>query len=157
MADKKITQLTDLGAGLAKVDLFHVVDDPTGTPINKSIRTQDVFQNIPTWIGLNSTSQSITGDGSTSTAINVTKDTSSPVTEVDATSAGAPCTLANGENGQIVIILNVSTTGTNAVVITPSNLRGGTTITLNAPGESVMCIFKNSNWNVIGGHNFTVA
>ena len=106
---------------------------------------------------MNSTSQSITGDGSTSTAINVTKDTSSPVTEVDATSAGAPCTLANGENGQIVIILNVSTTGTNAVVITPSNLRGGTTITLNAPGESVMCIFKNSNWNVIGGHNFTVA
>ena len=31
MADKKITQLTDLGAGLAKVDLFHVVDDPTVT------------------------------------------------------------------------------------------------------------------------------
>ena len=157
MADKKITQLTDLGSGLASVDLFHVVDDPSGTPINKSIKTQDVFQNIPTWIGLNSTSQSITGDGSTSTAINISKDSGTPVTEVDATSAGAPCTLANGFNGQIAIILNVSTSGTNAVVITPANLRGGTTITLNAPGESVQCIFKNSNWNVIGGHNFTVA
>ena len=157
MADKKITQLTDLGAGLARVDLFHVVDDPTGTPINKSIKTQDVFQNIPTWLGLNSTSQSITGDGSTSTAINVSKDTGTPVTEIDATSAAAPVTMANGGNGQIAIILNVSTGGTNAVTITPSNLRGGTSITLNAPGESVMCIFKNSNWNVIGGHNFTVA
>ena len=69
MADKKITQLTDLGDGLASVDLFHVVDDPSGTPINKKITAQDVFNNIPTWVGLNSSSQSITGDGSTSTAV----------------------------------------------------------------------------------------
>ena len=153
MADKKITQLTDLGDGLASVDLFHVVDDPSGTPINKKITAEDVFNNVPTWLGFNSTSQSITGDGSTSTAITVTE----PVTEVNATSAAAPCTLADGANGQIKIILNVSTSGTNAVTITPSNLRGGSTITLNAVGESVQCIFKNSNWNVIGGNGFTVA
>ena len=153
MADKKITQLTDLGDGLASVDLFHVVDDPSGTPINKKITAEDVFNNIPTWIGLNSTSQAITGDGSTSTAIEITN----PVTEVNATSAAAPCTLADGANGQIKIIINVSTAGTNAVTITPANLRGGTTITLNAPGETVQCIFKNSRWNVIGGHDFTVA
>jgi hypothetical protein len=153
MADKKVTQLTDLGDGLAAVDLFHVVDDPSGTPINKKITAEDVFNNVPTWLGFNSTSQSITGDGSTSTAITVTE----PVTEVNATSAAAPCTLADGANGQIKIILNVSTGGTNAVTITPANLRGGSTITLNAPGESVQCIFKNSNWNVIGGHDFTVA
>ena len=153
MADKKITQLTDLGDGLASVDLFHVVDDPSGTPINKKITAEDVFNNVPTWLGFNSTSQSITGDGSTSTAITVTE----PVTEVNATSAAAPCTLADGANGQIKIILNVSTSGTNAVTITPANLRGGSTITLNAVGESVQCIFKNSNWNVIGGNGFTIA
>ena len=51
MADKKITQLTDLGDGLASVDLFHVVDDPSGTPINKKITAEDVFNNIPSWIG----------------------------------------------------------------------------------------------------------
>mgnify|MGYP001161289155 CR=1 FL=1 len=153
MADKKITQLTDLGDALASVDLFHVVDDPSGTPINKKITAEDVFNNIPTWIGLNSSSQSITGDGSTSSAITVTE----PVTEVDATSATASCTLADGANGQIKTIINVSTSGTNAVTITPSNLRGHTSITLNAPGETVTCIFKNSNWNIMGGHNFTVA
>ena len=153
MADKKITQLTDLGDGLAAVDLFHVVDDPSGTPINKKITAEDVFNNIPTWLGLNSTSQSMTGDGSTSAAIDVT----SAVTEIDATSATAPVTLGDGSNGQLKIILNVSTSGTNAITITPSNLRGGTTITLNAPGESVMCIFKNSNWNVIGGNGFVIA
>ena len=153
MADKKVTQLTDLGDGLAAVDLFHVVDDPSGTPINKKITAEDVVNNIPSWLGLNSTSQAITGDGSTSTAIDVT----SAVTEVNATSAQAPCTLADGANGQIKIIINVSTGGSNNVVITPANLRGGTTITLNAPGETVQCIFKNSNWNVIGGFGFAVA
>ena len=153
MADKKITQLTDLGDGLASVDLFHVVDDPSGTPINKKITAEDVFNNIPTWIGLNSTSQAITGDGSTSTAIEITN----AVTEVNATSAGAPCTLADGANGQVKTIINVSTSGSNNIVITPSNLRGGTTITLNAPGETVTLMFKNSNWNVIGGFGFAVA
>src|SRR6056300_1508899 len=138
MADKKITQLTDLGDGLASVDLFHVVDDPSGTPINKKITAEDVFNNIPTWLVLNSTSQAI--------------EITNPVTEVNATSAAAPCTLADGANGQIKTIINVSTAGTNAVTITPTNFRGHTSVILNAPGETVTLMFKNSNWNVLAGH-----
>ena len=153
MADKKITQLTDLGDGLASVDLFHIVDDPSGTPINKKITAEDVFNNVPTWLGLNSTSQSLTADGSTSLAVNIT----TPVTEVDATSAIATLTLADGANGQIKTILNVSTGNTNVVTITPANLRGYTNILLNAPGESVTCIFKNSNWNIIAGNGYTTS
>ena len=153
MADKKITQLTDLGDGLASVDLFHVVDDPSGTPINKKITAEDVFNNIPTWLGLNSSSQSITTDGSSSTAITLTE----PVTEVDATSAIGTLTMADGANGQIKTIINVATSGTNVVTITPSNLRGYTNILLNAPGESVTCMFKNSNWNIIAGNGYTTS
>ena len=148
MADKKVTALTDLGDALAAGDLFHVVDDPSGTPINKKITAADVFNNIPSFLSLKQTSQSITGDGSTSTAITLTE----PVTEVNATSAAAPCTLADGNNGQIKTIINVSTSGTENVTITPSNFRGHTSVILNAPGESVTLIFKNSNWNVLAGH-----
>ena len=153
MADKKITQLTDLGSALAGVDLFHVVDDPSGTPINKSVSAENIFNYIPTWLGLAQSSQAIVADGSSATAIDVT----SAVTEVNATSATHAGSLDDGVAGQIKMILNTSTGGTNNVVITPDNLAGGTTITLDAPGESAVCIFKASKWYVIGGHNPTVA
>ena len=81
MADKKITQLTDLGDGLASVDLFHVVDDPSNTPINKKVTAEDVFNNIPSYLGKKQTSQTITADGSTTTAVDVT----SAITEINAT------------------------------------------------------------------------
>ncbi len=154
MADKKVTALTDLGDALASTDLFHVVDDPTGTPINKKVTAADVFNNIPSFISFKDAVQTITGDGSTSTAITLTQST----TLVNATSAAAPSTLAAaGTDGQVKMILNSSTGGTNAVTITPTNFKQGTTITLNAPGESVVCMYKSSFWYVIGGEGYVVA
>ena len=152
MADKKITALTDLGTALADADLFHVVDDPSGTPINKKISAANVFNNIPTFLGLAQASEAITADASSQVA-NIT----SAVTEVDATSATGALSLADGAEGQIKTFINVSTSGTNNVVITPTNLRDGTTITINAEGETVTCMFKNAKWNVIAGHGFVVA
>ena len=153
MADKKITALTDLGNALASVDLFHVVDDPTGTPINKKITAEDVFNNIPSWLGLKDTAQTITGHGSTSSAVTVTEST----TLIDATSGAAPVTLADGADGQVKIIINKSTGGSNAVTITPASFVAGTTINIDAAGRSVICMFKDSKWNVIGGNGFVIA
>jgi len=152
MADKKITALTDLGDNLASVDLFHVVDDPSNTPINKKVTAEDVFNNIPSYLGLKQTSQTITADGSTATAVDVT----SAITEINATSATHSCAMADGTDGQIKVIVNTSTSGTNAITITPANF-SNSTITLDAAGETAVCLFKNSKWYVIGGNAPTVA
>ena len=149
MADKKITALTDLGDALATADLFHVVDDPGGTPINKKIAAEDVFNNIPSWLGLKQTSQSITADGSTNTAVNVT----TAITEINATSATHTAALADGADGQVKTIINTSTSGTNAITITPTNRRGYSSITLDKEGETVTLLFKNSKWQVIAEGN----
>ena len=149
MADKKITALDDLGTALADVDLFHIVDDPSNTPINKKVTAKNVFNNIPSFIGLGQASEALT---SSSTAANVT----SAISEVDQSGGATALTLADGSDGQVKTILTIGTGGNNCV-ITPTNLRGYSTITLNAEGESVTLLFKNSKWNVIAGNGHALA
>ena len=153
MADKKVTALTDLGTALASADLFHVVDDPTGTPINKKVSAENVFNNVPSWLGLKQAVQALTADGSTALVANVT----TAISTINATSTTGAVSLADGSDGQIKTFINVSTSGTNNVVITPANLRGYTNITLNAPGETVTLLFKVSRWNIIGGNGYVAA
>jgi len=153
MADKKITALTDLGDGIAAADLFHVVDDPTGTPINKKIAAEDVFNNIPSWLGLAQSSQTLTSDGSTALTANVT----SAITEINGTAGTATISLEDGADGQIKTFINIASSGTFAQTITPSNLRGYTSAILNAEGETVTLLFKNSKWNIIAGQGYTTA
>tara|TARA_B100001250_G_scaffold48812_1_gene38239 strand:- start:2479 stop:2946 length:468 start_codon:yes stop_codon:yes gene_type:complete len=155
MADKKITALTDLGDALASVDLFHIIDNPSGTPINKKVTAEDVFNNIPSYLGLKDTHQTILGDGSSSLEVEVTSST----TMVNASSGACPCTLADGTDGQIKIIINNSTSGVNPVTITPTNINAGagTKVNIDAPGRSAIMMFKDSKWNVVGGNGQVVS
>ena len=147
MADKKITALTDLGDSLAEADLFHVVDDPSGSPINKKITATDVFNNIPHYIGLAQTADTLTGDGSSSLAASVTTAT----TFLSMAAGTGTVTLADGTDGQIKVFLYTSASSI-AADVTPATPAGFSKATLNSLGHSLVLMFKSSKWFVLSRH-----
>ena len=138
MADKKITALTDLSSGIAAADLLHVIDDPTGTPINKKVSIANVLNYIPTFLALNST-QSLSGAG----AVDVT----SAVTKITTTGTDA-LTLADGTIvGQIKVIIMIVDAGDGT--LTPNGtlgLLGGSTITFADVGDAVVMMWTAEGW-----------
>ena len=137
MADKKITALADLGAGIAAEDLLHVIDDPSGNPVNKKLTVANFFNNIPTYIALDDTVHLC--DGRTE-VISVAES----ITHINTTAGAHAGAMANGTNGQIKIITMI-TDGGNSVV-TPAALAGYTNITFNDVGDSATLVFTNSKW-----------
>ena len=92
MADKKITALTDLGNAIASEDLLHVIDDPSGNPVNKKISVANFFNNIPTYIALDDTVHLC---DTVAEVIDVTKS----ITHINTTAGAHAGTMADGTNG----------------------------------------------------------
>jgi len=138
MADKKITALTDLSTGIAGADLLHVVDDPTGTPINKKISVTNFINNLPTFIGFSNSIQDM-ADNSVTEA-----NATTAVTKLQ-TTGGVATTLADGTvQGQIKIIVHDTAGGTSEM--TPADATGFVDIDFATVGDTVMCIWLNTSW-----------
>lgn len=88
--------------------------------------------------------------GGTTTALDLTESLHS----IDADAGGDIFTLADGTIGQVMTIAMLSATG--VATITPANLAGGTSVTLNAAGETVILQFVDTEWYIMGGNAYTV-
>ena len=149
MADKKITALTDLSTGIASADLLHVVDDPTGTPINKKVSVANFINNLPTFIGFSNSIQDM-ADNSVTAANSTTA-----VTKLETTGTVAT-TLADGTvQGQIKIIVHDTAGGTSEM--TPTDPVGFVDIDFATVGDTVMCVWlthgTGTGWFLLSSHN----
>ncbi len=134
MADKKITALTESTA-LSTDDLFHVVDSPSSSPSNKKITSANVFNKIPTFLGLNST-ETITSSGAASVT------TSQTILNGSGT---LTATLADVSTvGQVKIVIAKTITGTAKLTAT-TTLGATAAWTFLAIGASVTLIWTGSD------------
>jgi len=139
MADKKITAL-NASTALSTDDLFHVVDDPSGSPTNKKITNANVFNKIPGWIGFSDTPQALTAAGAVSITTTLT---------TVASSGAIALTLADGTQGQIKVIVFITDGGD--ATLTPATMNDGTTLTFADAGDSAILMWIGaSGWQVIG-------
>ena len=138
MADKKITALTDLSTGIAGADLLHVVDDPTGTPINKKVSVTNFINNLPSFIGFSNSVEDIS-DG-TQTAISIT--TALTLLQTAGTNA---TTLADGTVvGQLKIIVHDTDGGSTEM--TPAAPLGYIDLDFVSLGDSAMLMWIGTKW-----------
>jgi len=145
MADKKITALTDLSTGVAGADLLHVVDDPTGTPINKKVSVTNFINNLPSFIGFSNSTEDISS--ATQTAISV----ATAITFLETTGTNAATSLADGTVvGQIKIIVHDTAGGTSEC--TPADVLGFVDMDFVTVGDTATLMWTGTKWVALASH-----
>jgi len=137
-----INGVEDTGIGTQAADQLSITAG--GAEIARAVEgTLDYFSVQKGLVGATDAVSAVAG----SVAASVETVTSLITTDGDGADA---VSLADGAAGQIkILVLSTEGAGGDTCVITPANLNGGTTITLDALGDSVTLVFDGTAWNVL--------
>ena len=127
MADKRINELNALTI-TASTDEALISD--TSASETKKVTIENLFKTP--YVG---TPQALSGAG--------TANITAPITNCTSTGAAQVIALANGAQGQVKICSHTTD--------------GGSYVELDAVGDTVVLLFNDSAWQIIGGHGYTVA
>ena len=111
--DKKVTQLDSLTT-LSGDDLFMVVDDPSGTPVNKKVSASSMFGDIKMPLNVSGNTMSISANATVTGNMSLSANTT--VTGANAIVAG-------------VVTISANTTVTGELRLTDSTPSSSNTVT----------------------------
>ena len=143
MADSKVSDMT-AATQAAAADQLYLVQSST----SKSITAANLFGYINTPTVFND--KIVIGDHDTITAAGVVSvDTN--VTFINNPSGPGACTIGNGTDGQIKIIIMSSNSGGHDITLGGSNVAN--TVTFNSSGKSATLLYDAglTKWYFIGG------
>jgi hypothetical protein len=151
----EIVQAT--GAGTAGANCLYINATGANVEAIKVDAGTVTFDETLTVTGATTLSSDVTAsgkvilDGTTTTSGAGAVAITGSIHEVTTTGTGDALTLADGTEGQrLVVVYDAEGAGADTAVITPSNLSGGTTITLNNVGDTCDLVFTSGNWFVLG-------
>ena len=141
MADAKLSELTAATAA-AGTDTLYAVQGSN----SRKMTVATLFADVATPVSF-SDKIAIT-DSNTQTAAGAISLTTN-ITLLSNFDADGNCTIADGTDGQIKIIIMSANTGSRTVTLQDSTIQND--ISFDAAGETATLLYTNSKWYFIGG------